>query len=73
MHALEGTDALIVVTEWKEFKSPDFDAIRLTLRTPLIFDGRNLFDPELMRGWCIEYHGIGRAAARCRPARRLLR
>ena len=43
--ALEGADALVVVTEWQEFRSPDFDAIRKALRQPLVFDGRNLYDP----------------------------
>ncbi|MGE0672211.1 MAG: UDP-glucose/GDP-mannose dehydrogenase family protein [Methylibium sp.] len=58
--ALEGADALVIVTEWKEFRSPDFDAIRTTLRTPLVFDGRNLFEPALMKQLGIEYHAIGR-------------
>jgi UDPglucose 6-dehydrogenase len=62
--ALEGADALAVVTEWKEFRSPDFEAIRARLKTPAIFDGRNLYDPaELMR-FGLEYYPIGRAAAR---------
>ena len=61
--ALEGADALVIVTEWKEFRSPDFDAIRTTLRTPLVFDGRNLFEPALMKELGIEYHAIGRAGA----------
>ena len=61
--ALEGADALVIVTEWKEFRSPDFDAIRNTLRTPLVFDGRNLFEPALMKELGIEYHAIGRAGA----------
>ena len=60
--ALEGADALLIVTEWKEFRSPDFDGIRHSLKQPLIFDGRNLFEPELMKQVGIEYHGIGRAA-----------
>ena len=61
--ALEGADALLVVTEWKEFRTPDFDAIKATLKQPLVFDGRNVYDPALMRLQGIEYHGIGRAAA----------
>ena len=61
--ALEGSDALVIVTEWKEFKSPDFEAIRSTLRNPVIFDGRNLYEPELMVGFGIEYHGIGRGVS----------
>ena len=59
--ALEGADALLVVTEWKEFRTPDFDAIKAALKQPLIFDGRNIYDPALMRLQGIEYHGIGRA------------
>ncbi|MBA2722249.1 MAG: UDP-glucose/GDP-mannose dehydrogenase family protein [Methylibium sp.] len=58
--ALEGADALVIVTEWKEFRSPDFEAIRNTLKEPLVFDGRNLFEPALMEELGIEYHGIGR-------------
>ena len=60
MHALEGADALVVVTEWKEFRSPDFDAIRKALRQPLVFDGRNLYDPALVRAAGLEYFAIGR-------------
>ena len=62
--ALEGADALAVVTEWKEFRSPDFQAIRARLKTPAIFDGRNLYDPEEMKRAGLEYHPVGRAAAR---------
>lgn len=61
MAALEGGDALVIVTEWKPFKGPDFDAVKVALRTPLIFDGRNLYDPHLMRKLGIEYHAIGRS------------
>jgi len=60
MDALREADALIVVTEWKEFRSPDFDEIRGLLKTPAIFDGRNLYDPKFVRGMGIEYFGIGR-------------
>jgi UDPglucose 6-dehydrogenase len=60
--ALEGADALIVVTEWKAFRSPDFDRMRATLRQPVVFDGRNLFDPEMMRTLGFEYLSIGRRA-----------
>ena len=60
--ALEGADALVVITEWKEFRNPDFDAIKAALKQPLIFDGRNIYDPALMRMHGIEYQGIGRAA-----------
>jgi UDPglucose 6-dehydrogenase len=58
--ALQGADALLIVTEWREFKSPDFDSIRTLLKTPLVIDGRNLFEPELMRSLGIEYQAIGR-------------
>lgn len=60
--ALEGATALIIVTEWKEFRSPDFDHIAATLQTPVVFDGRNLFEPAEMKGLGLEYHPIGRAA-----------
>ena len=62
--ALKGADALAVVTEWKEFRSPDFEAIRGQLKTPAIFDGRNLYDPEEMKRAGLEYYPVGRAAAR---------
>jgi UDPglucose 6-dehydrogenase len=58
--ALAEADALIIVTEWKEFRSPDFDALKTMLREPVIFDGRNLFDPAQMLELGLEYHGIGR-------------
>ncbi|MDR7305634.1 UDP-glucose/GDP-mannose dehydrogenase family protein [Rhodoferax saidenbachensis] len=58
--ALEGADALIIVTEWREFRSPDFDTIKTKLKQPVIFDGRNLYDPKLVRSMGIEYQAIGR-------------
>ncbi|MFT3960146.1 UDP-glucose dehydrogenase family protein [Propionivibrio sp.] len=58
--ALDGADALVIVTEWKEFRSPDFDDMRARLKTPVIFDGRNLFDPAFVRGRGFEYLAIGR-------------
>jgi UDPglucose 6-dehydrogenase len=61
--AVEGADALVIVTEWKEFRSPDFDHLRRSLRQPVVFDGRNLFDPALLHGEGLEYHCIGRGAA----------
>jgi UDPglucose 6-dehydrogenase len=61
--ALKGADALAIVTEWKEFRTPDFDAIKGTLRNALVFDGRNLYDPALMREFGFEYHCIGRPQA----------
>ncbi len=57
---LAGADALIIVTEWKEFRSPDFDAIKANLKNPVIFDGRNLYDPKWVRSLGIEYLAIGR-------------
>ena len=60
MAALEGADALAIVTEWKEFRSPDFQRIRQVLRTPAIFDGRNLYDPAEVRKNGLEYYPIGR-------------
>ena len=58
--ALEGADALAIVTEWKEFRSPDFDALKARLKSPVVFDGRNLYDPAFPRGVGIEYFPIGR-------------
>ena len=58
--ALDGADALAVVTEWHEFRSPDFARIRDTLSDPVIFDGRNIYDPEFLRTFGIRYFGIGR-------------
>jgi UDPglucose 6-dehydrogenase len=58
--ALQGADALAIVTEWREFRSPDFDHIKGTLRSPAIFDGRNLYDPEHMRKAGFDYYAIGR-------------
>ena len=59
--ALQGSDALLIVTEWRQFKSPDFEQMRALLKQPLIFDGRNLYDPELMKTMGLEYSGIGRS------------
>jgi len=58
--ALAGADGLAIVTEWREFRSPDFDAIKAKLRTPVIFDGRNLYDPSLLRRMGFRYFAIGR-------------
>jgi UDPglucose 6-dehydrogenase len=60
MSAVKGADALVIATEWKEFRSPDFDAIAAALRQPVIFDGRNLYEPRALRARGIEYHAIGR-------------
>lgn len=59
-NALEGADGLAIITEWNMFKSPDFDRIKETLKTPVIFDGRNLFDPKEIKDKGFEYFGIGR-------------
>ena len=58
--ALDGADALAIVTEWQEFRSPDFDDIRDRLRHPVIFDGRNIYEPSLVRSFGLKYYGIGR-------------
>jgi UDPglucose 6-dehydrogenase len=58
--ACEKADALVVVTEWKEFRSPDFDALRHHLRHPVIFDGRNLYEPEVVRAAGFEHFSMGR-------------
>jgi UDPglucose 6-dehydrogenase len=58
--ALKNADALVIVTEWQSFKAPDFDYIQSQLQTPVIFDGRNLFDPARMRKKGIRYYSIGR-------------
>ena len=62
MEAVAGADALIVVTEWKSFRSPDFSRLRAEMKQPVVFDGRNLFDPALVRQAGLEYHPIGRGA-----------
>jgi UDPglucose 6-dehydrogenase len=58
--AAQGADALLIATEWKEFRSPDFDRLKELLRGPVIFDGRNLYDPALMERLGIKYFAIGR-------------
>ena len=61
--ALDGCDALVIITEWQEFQSPDFDIIKDSLSESVIFDGRNLFDPQLLQTMGITYHAIGRGNA----------
>jgi UDPglucose 6-dehydrogenase len=58
--AVQGCDALAIVTEWAEFRSPDFTALKQALKTPAIFDGRNLYDPAMVRALGFEYFAIGR-------------
>jgi len=61
MEATDKADALLIVTEWKAYRSPDFSRLKANLKNPVIFDGRNLFDPRDMAQSGIEYHGIGRS------------
>ncbi|SFN54454.1 UDP-glucose dehydrogenase family protein [Xenorhabdus japonica] len=61
--ALKGADALIICTEWQNFRAPDFDVIKDSLKTPVIFDGRNLYDPERLQSRGFIYYGIGRGAS----------
>ncbi len=65
--ALRGADALIVATEWMSFSAPDFGAIRDALKMPVIFDGRNLYDPEVASRYGLILHGIGRRQAALAP------
>lgn len=58
--ALQGADALIIVTEWRDFKAPDFELLNATLSSPVIFDGRNLFEPARVKKLGFAYYGIGR-------------
>jgi UDPglucose 6-dehydrogenase len=60
MDAVKQADALIIVTEWKAFRSPDFDALKQKMKQPIIFDGRNLYEPAVMKELGFEYRGIGR-------------
>lgn len=61
--AVEGADALVLVTEWKQFRQPDFQKIRGSMRTPLLVDGRNLYAPARMAELGFIYQGIGRPRA----------
>jgi UDPglucose 6-dehydrogenase len=58
--AVKGADALLIATEWKEFRAPDFDELRSALKDRIVFDGRNLYEPELVRAHGLTYHAIGR-------------
>jgi UDPglucose 6-dehydrogenase len=60
MEAAQGADALVIATEWKEFRSPDFDNLKKQLKAPVIFDGRNLYDPAMMKKQGFTYYAIGR-------------
>ena len=59
MEALDGADAVVLVTEWSEFRHVDLDEVKSKLRQPVLFDGRNMFDPDRVRGEGFTYHGIG--------------
>jgi len=61
--ALDGADALVIVTEWQEFRSPDFSEIKAALGDPVVFDGRNLYDPAMLETFGLTYYGIGRGAS----------
>jgi len=58
--AAEGADALAIVTEWQEFRSPDFERLKQILKAPVIFDGRNLYDPAMLARFELTYYAIGR-------------
>jgi UDPglucose 6-dehydrogenase len=58
--ALEGADGLAIVTEWQEFRNPDFEVMRRLLKGAVIFDGRNIYDPKTMEGYGFTYYAIGR-------------
>ena len=60
MAALENADAMVIVTEWKTFRNPDWDAVKRSMKAPIVFDGRNLFEPDQMLEMGIDYFGIGR-------------
>jgi UDPglucose 6-dehydrogenase len=62
-NALEGADALIILTEWKQYRRPDLERVHALLARPLVIDGRNLFDPEKMREHGFEYISVGRPSA----------
>jgi len=57
---LENADALVLLTEWNEFRTPDFELIKKKLKTPVVFDGRNLYNPKTLREMGFTYYGIGR-------------
>lgn len=58
--AAQGADALVLVTEWHEFRSPDFQTLKEKLNEPVIFDGRNIYEPKLLREYGFDYYGVGR-------------
>jgi UDPglucose 6-dehydrogenase len=58
--AIDNADALVIFTDWQEFRNPDFELIAAKLKNPVIFDGRNLYDPETVKHAGIKYYSIGR-------------
>jgi UDPglucose 6-dehydrogenase len=68
LEAIEGCDALAVVTEWKEFRTPNFVALAEALRDRAIFDGRNIYDPTLVEAMGLHYYGIGRSEQAARSS-----
>lgn len=66
--ALDGADGLLLITEWKQFRNPDFELIKRKLKTPIIFDGRNQYDPQSVTSLGFEYYGIGRGGVPARAA-----
>ena len=60
MHALDGADALVVCTDWDEFRQPDFEDMKRRMKSPVVFDGRNLYRPSSMRELGFVYHSVGR-------------
>jgi UDPglucose 6-dehydrogenase len=62
MGAVQGADALVIMTEWKAFRSPDFTELKRALKNPVVFDGRNLYEPVVIRAAGLEYFPIGRLA-----------
>ena len=61
--AIEGADALVIITEWQEFRSPDFALLKKKLADAVIFDGRNLYEPETVEALGLQYYAIGRGRA----------
>ncbi len=62
--AMQDCDALVIFTDWQEFRGPDFEMMKKRLRRPVIFDGRNLYDPEFMKAHGFEYHSVGRPSVK---------
>jgi len=60
MEALDGADALIIVTEWKAYRSPNLERLKTLMKSPVIFDGRNLYEPTNLKQAGVIYQGIGR-------------